>query len=168
MASCAYCGTFILFGGNKDGDLRFCNAQCQQRGALRRVADQLPQDQVRSYVEDVHTGACPKCNGPGPVDVHTSYRVWSALVMTSWSSMPAVCCRRCGIKSKLGNAAYSAVLGWWGFPWGILVTPIQIVRNVGGLFMSADPAQPSPKLENILRLHLAAQAAEPRMPAAPR
>lgn len=168
MARCAYCDTFILFGGNKDGDLRFCNAECQQRGVLKHIADQLPGDQVNAYIQDVHSGLCPRCEGPGPVDVHTSYRVWSALVMTQWHSRPAVCCRRCGVKSKLGSAAYSAVLGWWGFPWGLLMTPVQIVRNIGGLFVSPDPEQPSEKLENILRLHLAAQAAAPQVPSAQR
>ncbi|MFL6548863.1 MAG: hypothetical protein ACJ8OJ_09210 [Povalibacter sp.] len=168
MARCAYCSTFIMFGGNKDGDLRFCNADCQQRGVLKRVADQLPSDQVNAYVEDVHSGLCPKCAGPGPVDVHTSYRVWSALVMTQWTSRPAVCCRQCGLKSKLGSAVYSAVLGWWGFPWGVLVTPIQIVRNIAGLFVTPDPARPSSKLDNLLRLHLAAQAVAPKVPSAPR
>ena len=164
MARCAYCDTFILFGGSRDGELRFCNADCHQRGILKSVADQLPADRVNQYIEEVHSGLCPKCEGPGPVDVHTSYRVWSALVMTQWTSRPAVCCRRCGVKSKLGSAAYSAVLGWWGFPWGLVMTPVQIVRNVGGLFSSPDPERPSEKLENLLRLHLAAQVTAPPVP----
>src|SRR5262245_12638498 len=158
MASCAYCGSTIFLGGNREGDLRFCNNDCQARGQLKRVADALPADQVRKYIDDVHAGDCPECKGPGPVDVHTSYRVWSALVVTQWASRPQVSCKGCGVKAKLGNAAYSFFLGWWGFPWGLIMTPVQVVRNLGGVFMSPDPSRPSDKLENILRLHLAAQA----------
>lgn len=31
MAKCGYCGTTILFGGKKDGDLRFCNDECHAK-----------------------------------------------------------------------------------------------------------------------------------------
>lgn len=158
MASCAYCSTTIILGGKKDGDLRFCNDKCLEKGALARVASQLPHHEVYPYVDRVHQGNCPHCAGPGPVDVHTSYRVWSALLFTSWSSRPSVCCQKCGVKRKLGDAAFSLFLGWWGFPWGILVTPFQIGRNIVGLLKRTDPHTPSGALENILRLDLAAKA----------
>jgi len=64
-------------------------------------------------------------------------------------SRPLICCRSCGVKSKLGSTAYSALLGWWGFRWGILITPLQIVRNFGGMFTAPDPSQPSAKLETF-------------------
>jgi hypothetical protein len=157
MASCAYCNTTILFGGKKQGDLRFCNGECQQRGILASVASQIPKQEVDGYVAKVHRGTCPSCSGTGPIDVHTSYRVYSALIYTSWSSRPAVCCKSCGTKRKLGDTAFSVFLGWWGFPWGLLVTPLQIGRNVVGFFRTPDPSTPSPALEKMLRLNLAAQ-----------
>src|SRR5262245_1613216 len=83
MAKCGYCGTTILFGGARDGDVRYCNADCQQRGAVAAVAQHVPDQLVSEQVWKVHQGVCPRCGGRGPVDVHTSYRVWSALVLTS-------------------------------------------------------------------------------------
>jgi hypothetical protein len=160
MASCAYCNTTILFGGKRNGDLRFCNEKCQQKGSLALVANRLSPADVATYLGRVHQGSCPECSGPGPIDVHTSYRVWSALVLTQWSSRPLVACKPCGTKQKLGDTAFSLFLGWWGFPWGILMTPVQLGRNVLALLRSPDPASPSPALENILRLHLAAQIME--------
>lgn len=160
MASCAYCSTTILFGGKRNGDLRFCNDKCEQKGALALIADQLSPADVASYIGSVHRGSCPECSGPGPVDVHTSYRVWSALLLTQWSSRPLVSCSRCGTKQKLGDTAFSLFLGWWGFPWGILMTPVQLGRNIFALLKGPDPASPSPALEKILRLHLAAQTIE--------
>jgi hypothetical protein len=156
MASCGYCGSTILFGGVRDGDLRFCNENCRQQGFLLAVADQVPEDVISQHVSQVHEGNCPKCGGPGPIDVHTSYSVWSALVLTSWRSRPEVCCRACGIKAKLGRTLSSVALGWWGVPWGIIITPIQVLRNMMGLFSSPDPIRLSAQLENIVKVHLAA------------
>lgn len=160
MARCDYCGTTIIFGGVTDNDLRFCNDKCHQEGFLLSVADQVPDDVMLQQVANVHQGHCPKCRGPGPVDVHTSYLVWSAFVITSWQSRPQVCCSACGIKSKLGGALLSAVFGWWGFPWGIIATPIQVTRNVIGLFSAPDPTTPSAQLENMIKINLAAHLVE--------
>ncbi|MBI5758672.1 MAG: hypothetical protein HZA46_09155 [Planctomycetales bacterium] len=155
MARCDYCGTTILFGGVFDGRWRFCNENCRTQGVLLAVADRVPEDVLQEHLREVHEAACPKCGGSGPVDVHTSHRVWSAAVMTSWNSLPEVCCRSCGTKAKLFSTLFCGALGWWGFPWGLLVTPVQITRNVVGLFTAPDPEHPSPQLEKIVRLDLA-------------
>jgi hypothetical protein len=44
-------------------------------------------------VEEVHRSNCPRCSGPGPLDVYKAHQVWSALVLTSWSSRPALSCK---------------------------------------------------------------------------
>lgn len=172
MAKCAYCGSNIIFRGVKDGDKLYCNEECRQNGYLLTVLDQVPAKLLNDQIESVHQGICPKCGKPGPVDVHTSHRVWSILVMTSWSSRPQICCRSCGIKSKLADSAFSFFLGWWGFPWGIIFTPVQIIRNLVGIFSSPDPSVPSENLQRLVGLDLAekvvaAQAAAPTAPAVP-
>lgn len=156
MAKCGYCDTTILFGGVQDGEFRFCNQQCHEKGFLLTIADQVPDEIMEEHLKQVHDGKCPKCGGSGPIDVHTSYTVWSALLMTSWKSRPEVYCNGCGVKAKLGATAISGLFGWWGFPWGIIMTPIQIIRNLAGLVTSPDPLTPSAQLENIVRLNLAA------------
>ena len=156
MASCAYCGTRIFLGGKKVGDRRFCSEDCYQKRIYLDVVDQVPADLLEKYILSIHTGTCPKCGREGPVDVHNSYKVWSALVMTSWSTTPIVSCRRCGMKSKLGNTAFSLIFGWWGFPWGFIMTPIQVGRNVLSLTSTPDPTRPSKKLRQILKFQLAA------------
>ena len=164
MASCAYCNATILFGGKRQGTFRFCNVKCAQRGALTELGSRLPAADVQRFVQQVHSGVCPKCQGAGPVDVHTSHRVWSAVYLTSWVSRPVVSCRPCGTKRRIGDLAFSMVLGWWGLPWGVLITPIQISRNVAGFFRRTDPAVPSAALEKILRLHLASKLAATQKP----
>jgi hypothetical protein len=156
MAKCANCNKWIIAGGKRDGDLRFCDAKCQEQGALTAVASVVPDQVVNEQAWKIHQGACPKCGGRGPIDVHTSYRVWSALVMTNWSSRPHVVCRSCGTKARMSDAARSLAFGWWGFPWGLIMTPVQVCRNLKG--DAQDPAVPSLQLQKLVRLNLASQA----------
>jgi hypothetical protein len=165
MAACNACGTTILFGGTTLGEARYCNGRCAQRGQLLSISRRIPPDVVVNSVSKVFRGACPKCQGPGPVDVHISYRVWSALLMTRWQSFQHVSCRSCGVKAQLGDALFSLVLGWWGFPWGLIMTPVQITRNIAGAIKNESEMGPSPELENVVRISLAASAVnQPQAP----
>jgi hypothetical protein len=159
MAACGACGTTIIFGGVKDAGLRFCNAKCRNDGALLSLARQLPPDVVKQQTMNIYHGACPKCQGPGPVDVHTAYFVWSAVFMTSWKNTPQVSCKACGVKSQLGNAAISLLVGWWGFPWGLIMTPVQIGRNIHGVLRRGSVDGPSSNLERVVSMTIAANYA---------
>jgi hypothetical protein len=158
MAACNACGTTILFGGASVGGARYCNGNCAQRGQMLTVSQQIPSDVVSTSVSQVYRGQCPRCKGPGPVDVRKSYRVWSALLMTRWSSRQHVSCRSCGVKAQLGDTLFSLVLGWWGFPWGLIMTPVQVSRNLAGMFRGSSENGPSPELEKAVRITMAGNA----------
>jgi hypothetical protein len=155
MKTCNYCGTTILFGGKKSDGLCFCNDRCQQAGMLLAVSSQFPEDLVQQRTLEVHAGTCPRCQSGGPVDVYTSYRVWSALLLTSWSNRPHITCRSCGLKSQLADTAFSLVFGWWGVPWGFVLTPVQVCRNVAAMLRSDESTKPSAQLEKFVRMDLA-------------
>ncbi len=157
MAACGYCGTTILFGGVKEGEVRYCGNKCREKDEVVLLASQLPGDIVEKAVRAVQTGACPKCGGAGPVGVQTSHRVWSAIHVTSWSSRRQISCRSCGVKQKLGDAAFSLALGWWGLPWGFLATPIQVGRNLIELGAASDSARSSAQIEQMVRVSIVQQ-----------
>lgn len=159
MAACGACGSTILFGGTKIEGERYCNEDCATRGQYMRIAAQVPEADVKQFVREMHTGPCPKCRQGNSTDVHTSYFVWSALVMTSWQNKPQVSCRSCGLKSQAGNLIGSLLLGWWGLPWGIVMTPVQVVRNIVAMIRPPDRDTPSPALERVARLHIGSQIA---------
>ena len=167
MAKCSYCGSTIVLGGRKQGELRFCNAKCEQNGIFLTLADQLPADLVAKQVQAIHAGLCPKCGGNGPVDVHTSHRIWSAVLLTSWQSRPQICCHSCGTKAKITDTIFSLFLGWWGIPHGLLITPVQIGRNIYGIFQNPDPLHPSEQLEKMVKIFLAKQIIEEQQKNAP-
>jgi len=158
MASCATCRTTIVFGGTKEGDLRFCDARCQGAATLARAAASIPDAAVREQANAIQRGPCPCCGRRnGPVDLHRSFRVHSALVVTSWSSRARISCRSCRTRQRLLDTLYCAALGWWGLPWGLLLTPIQIVRNLASLFGRDAPlGTASPALTQAVRMQLAA------------
>ncbi|MBW4472580.1 MAG: hypothetical protein KME45_19740 [Stenomitos rutilans HA7619-LM2] len=162
MAKCDYCGTTILFGGVRADRYRFCNRTCQRKGYSLAAIDQIPEDYLREQVRTLHQAACPRCQGPGPVDVHTSHRIWSALVLTTWSSRPHICCRQCGRLEQVKDSLLALLLGWWGFPWGLLVTPIQIVRNLVGLCSGPSDAKPSDELYRLVQINIGARILQSR------
>src|SRR5262245_66249051 len=106
MARCGYCDTRIIFGGLRDNDARYCNERCRNAGSLLKTSLKVPEDVVRQQVWALHRGPCPKCKGRGPVDVHVSYWVWSAVLLTRWGSTPALSCRSCARKSQLVNLGF--------------------------------------------------------------
>ena len=157
MPKCDQCGTIILFGGVRDSGFRFCNQQCHAAGQHFRTAlNALPQEAVDEHLLDLHGGACPRCKGAGPIDVYTCHRVWSAVVLTGWNSEQRICCRSCGVKHQLGGIAFCATLGWWGFPFGLVMTPLQIARNVSAMLRPPDPTIPSREMERLVRMRLTA------------
>jgi hypothetical protein len=53
--------------------------------------------------------------------------------------------------------AYSGLLGWWGVPFGLIITPYQLTRNIAGMLRRAD--RPSPDFIRVMRVHLAERVA---------
>ena len=157
MASCAYCGRTILFGGKRLNELRFCNGTCLANGAHLAFVDQVPTQQVTELASTLHRGPCRRCQGPGPIDVHKVYSVWSALYVTRWKTQTLLVCRSCGTKAQVRALLFSGFLGWWGIPWGLFITPMQIVRNISALRRSTDPFVPSDELRRAAQVHLAKQ-----------
>ena len=157
MATCNTCAKTILFGGHKRDGLRFCGDDCLEQGVLLLEANALPEEMVLEAAANVHRGLCPVCGGSGPVDVHTSHRIWSFVFMSSWSSKPVISCRPCGLRRQWGGLFFSAAAGWWGFPWGFIMTPVQIIKNLKGAASPPDPTRPSSELVTMMRFLIVEQ-----------
>ncbi len=155
MPTCSQCGTLILFGGVRDGPRRYCNPDCFRLGTFNSLADEVPQDLVARRVEELHQGDCPKCLGPGPVDVYEAHTIWSAIVFSQFESKQEVCCQSCGQRLIVSAILSSCVCGWWSIPFGLIMTPIQLLRNFAGLLSLPNSSRPSPLLEEVGRMEMA-------------
>ncbi|HEX7813903.1 hypothetical protein [Dyella sp.] len=114
-------------------------------------------DPVRYHALAIRNGACPQCKRQGaPVDLHETHWIWSALVITRYGRKTRLCCRDCGRSNYLKALGSSTLLGWWGFPFGLLITPYKIVMNLVG-YLRKDSGSPSPQLTQWVRERLAGQ-----------
>jgi hypothetical protein len=156
MASCAVCKTTVLFGGVTQSGARYCSAKCAGKGALAGAISTIPRSDIEARAQEIRSGQCPKCGSMGSsVDVQLAYRALSLVFVTRWSTHQLVACRGCGNKLRAREMAVSLLVGWWGFPWGLLATPIQVGRNVVGMFNDPASTGPTPQLLAIAGATLA-------------
>jgi hypothetical protein len=157
MAKCDFCGKTIISAGIKDNNLNYCNKKCYQKAYVLQLSSQVPKDIVDEQARKIHRGLCPKCHARGPVDVHISHRIYSALIYSSWRNIPNLCCRSCGRKIQVKDTIISLILGWWGIPLGLIMTPVQIAKNISGIIKGPNTLKPSATLENLVRVNIVSQ-----------
>jgi hypothetical protein len=155
MATCATCGTMILFGGVTNEGLKFCGSPCAEKGELTLAARRVPDGEAVMLASKIHAGPCPKCQKAGPVDLRRSYQVISFIFATNWKTNSILGCRTCGVKAQVTDLFGSLLGGWWGFPWGLVMTPVQIVRNVAVLIKPPSPNRPSEALLSYAKVLIA-------------
>jgi len=68
---------------------------------------------------EISEGPCDQC-GQGPASIQRYMWVMSFLVMTRHLEYAANLCRACSTRTGLKEQAKSALLGWWGVPWGLM------------------------------------------------
>ncbi|MGU3781259.1 hypothetical protein [Burkholderia metallica] len=157
MAECSHCGRTFLTGGRSIDGRRYCRAACVRAHPVVVEAERVSDEQVWEVVHDWRYGPCPICRRDDrPVDVHTSHRIVSLLFVTRWATRHHVCCRRCGRRQQTVALLASAAFGWWALPWGLVLTPIQLARNVLGL-AARDPQVATRQFEQLVRRKLAAR-----------
>lgn len=159
MVNCASCNTLILFGGTRGPGGTYCNQSCMEKAALLESVE-IPNEVLNEHLFAIHSGPCPVCNGPGPVDVHLTHFVWSVVFLTRSTSKPALSCRSCARKSQAFASVGSLLVGWWGIPWGLVWTPVQVGRNIAAILRSGNSQIPSEELENMVRIRLVQLALE--------
>lgn len=157
MARCAACGSTIVFRGSTIANLRFRNADRAARGRIVLAARSVPESGARLLAAKIHAGACPKWSGAGPVDIRRACRVWSALLFARGVALTGIACRRRAIRQQALSATGRAVLGWWGSPWGRVMTPVQRARSRVGLARPHPPHAPSDDLCSAPRMLAAAR-----------
>ena len=156
MKKCQTCNKTIFFGGRKEREYIFCSAACLEKRRVQIAADQIPDNIVLEHALNIRNGDCPKCKRRnGPIDIHTSYKVWSLIILTSWNSNPQISCRSCGTKAQIEGFVFSLFCGWWGVPFGIFVTPVQLWKNISGMVSKKNRSEPSDGLLKLTRVNLA-------------
>ncbi|RZN84776.1 MAG: hypothetical protein EVB11_01615 [Winogradskyella sp.] len=87
---------------------------------------ELTESEFNEYCHILRNRPCPKCNSrTQKINATMVGRVISMLIMTNYEKSLKVACPNCLDEMHNNANLKSALLGWWGFPWG----PIQTIRS---------------------------------------
>ncbi|TWU59281.1 WD domain, G-beta repeat [Rubripirellula tenax] len=156
MPYCGACNSFILGGGKSEGGKRYCNAKCLEVGRTINYVGDIPDDIISKRAWQMRDAACARCGGPGPLDFHGGQQVISVIILTWTTDATVFGCHRCGKNAAIKATVTTLFAGWWGFPWGLIMTPIVLVTNTVALLQSTPPG-PSARLLDAAKMDMAAQ-----------
>lgn len=73
---------------------------------------------------------CPECGNKNGQLVGSFIRtVKSFIVLTSYKKFPIITCKSCADKKRKNAMISTALLGWWGIPFGLFRTPIALITT---------------------------------------
>lgn len=155
-SECDYCGKSARYSKVIDGEQRFCSEFCLRDARLMEVSEDLTEQEIIKHAQEIRNDVCPSCKKRnGIVEVRKYYRIWSVLVFSRWTEHTHVCCKSCGVKKNLNSISFCFFFGWWGFPWGVLMTPVKIVSNMVEALKRDSDSNASEPLVRAARLNLA-------------
>ena len=78
-----------------------------------------------------------------------------ALLFTQYGCKTFFGCAGCARKAQALGFVGTSLLGWWGIPFGLILTPVGLVANVYHVFRSGFRREPSAMLRRYARERLA-------------
>ncbi|MEO6979051.1 MAG: hypothetical protein ABI113_11755, partial [Mucilaginibacter sp.] len=99
-----------------------------------KAADVLTKEvsatELAGYVETLRNLPCPICGGTDEkLNATMVSNVVSFIVFTHQQKEIKIACPRCLNKQNNNAMIKTALLGWWGIPWGIIRTPKALLFN---------------------------------------
>lgn len=165
-AECDFCGNSAMSKPVIDSGQRFCRPRCLHAARISEAAVDLAEADITAVAQAIQDGLCPSCRQTGSlVEVRHYHRVMSFGVFTRYTKSSKLCCLECGRTENLKSFALTFLLGWWGMPFGILLTPTYLVANIGEMFERRRRGELSEGLVREARYQLAARALQPAGPA---
>ena len=94
--------------------------------SINSQTKELTETEFSEYCEIVRNHPCPKCRSKTQkINVSMVGQVISMIFMTNYEKTLKVACSNCLDEMHRKANIKSALLGWWGFPWG----PIHTIRS---------------------------------------
>lgn len=85
---------------------------------------------LSEYVELLRGLPCPVCkNVHKKLNATITASVISIIVVTNYEKVWKIACPDCLDQANTNAMVKSALLGWWGFPWGLIRTPQALLFN---------------------------------------
>ncbi|HEY5823684.1 MAG TPA: LapA family protein [Cyclobacteriaceae bacterium] len=99
---------------------------------IQKIAPvQLTRSGIEGYADLLRELPCPFCGKANEkLNGTTLHTVKSFIVLTSYKKNPIVGCPTCLNRKNNLAILSTALLGWWGFPWGLIKTPQYLYLNI--------------------------------------
>jgi hypothetical protein len=118
--------------------MEVAKAEIQKRGLDQNIAKGLEAQnktyslaEIDAYCDMVSKLTCPSCgNTTERLNATMTAEVMSFIFFTTYNKKIKVGCPHCLDAAKNNALTKSALLGWWGFPWGVIRTPQAIALNL--------------------------------------
>lgn len=91
---------------------------------------ELSEAEVYALRDKIKGLACPSCGQPNQGLMGGMVRkVRSFLIITQYEQRPMIACPACVEAERKSQLIKNSLLGWWGFPWGLLYRTPQAIIN---------------------------------------
>jgi hypothetical protein len=88
-------------------------------------------EEIDAYCDIVSNLSCPSCGSMTErLNGTLTGEAMSFIFFTTYNKKIKVGCPLCLDKANNNAITKTAVLGWWGFPWGVIRTPLAIALNL--------------------------------------
>ena len=92
--------------------------------------EEVSAESLADYIGLLRSLPCPFCNRTDEkLNATITANVISFIVFTQYRKEIKIGCPRCLNKQNNNAMLKTALLGWWGFPWGIVRTPQALILN---------------------------------------
>ncbi len=92
---------------------------------------ELTKNELNELKSKIGNLTCPECRQKNGQLVGTLIRtVKSFIVLTSYKKVPVITCKSCADKKRKNAMISTALLGWWGIPFGLFRTPIALIATL--------------------------------------
>ena len=88
---------------------------------------ELTENELNELKSKIANLTCPECRQKNGQLVGT---VKSFIVLTSYKKIPVITCKSCADKKRKNAMISTALLGWWGIPFGLFRTPIALIATL--------------------------------------
>jgi hypothetical protein len=90
----------------------------------------LNQHTLTTYTELLRNQPCPVCNSTANrLNATLTATVMSFIIFTNYTKELKIACPDCLDKKSNNAILKSALIGWWGLPWGIIRTVQSLILN---------------------------------------
>lgn len=118
--------------------IEILTAEIKKRGldsnlekGIEAQTKKLTESELNELKNKIAHLTCPECGQKNGQLIGSIIRtVKSFIVLTSYKKVPVITCRTCANKKRKNAMISTALLGWWGIPFGLFRTPIALIASL--------------------------------------